>query len=176
MRPRFIELIRREAKHAAEGKPCGIRAKMNQLSDEPIIQELYRASQAGLPITLDVRGLCVLRPGVPGLSDNIRVFSVVGRFLEHSRIYRFENAGSPLHFIGSADWMRRNLERRVESMAPITEPRLQQQLDALLAIYDADNASAWDMQPDGTYIRRSVQNGQEPLAAQQRFIELAREG
>ncbi|MCB1124012.1 MAG: polyphosphate kinase 1, partial [Verrucomicrobiae bacterium] len=119
MRRRFTELIQREAENARQGKPSGIRAKMNQLQDPEIIRELYLASQAGVPIVLIVRGLCCLRPGVPGLSENIRVCSVLGRFLEHSRIYCFENAGDPGYYIGSADWMRRNLNERVETITPV---------------------------------------------------------
>jgi polyphosphate kinase len=174
MRTHFVELIRREAEHAKAGRPSGIRAKMNQLSDEQIMLELYLASQAGVPITLDVRGLCCLRPGVVGLSENIRVFSVIGRFLEHSRLYRFENDGSPEYFIGSADWMRRNLDRRVETVTPIAEKKLQRQIDELLSVYDADNSTAWDLQPDGTYTRRFPAGEAEPLAVQQRLMELAR--
>lgn len=180
LRERFTQMIQREAEHARVGRPSGIRAKMNQLSDIPLIRELYVASQAGVPVTLDVRGLCCLRPGVPGLSDNIRVFSVVGRFLEHSRIYRFENGGQPEYFIGSADWMQRNLDRRIESISPVTDPELRGQLDAILASYERDNCSAWDLQPDGRYLRRSPLpgdgNGEGPetnQCVQERFIELA---
>ena len=120
MRKRFTELIRREGEHARAGRPCGIRAKMNQLQDLEIIRELYEASQAGVPIELNVRGLCCLRPGVPGLSENIRVFGVVGRFLEHSRIFRFENGGEPEYLLGSADWMKRNLDGRVETILSVS--------------------------------------------------------
>jgi polyphosphate kinase len=175
MRTRFIELIRREAEHAKAGKKCGIQAKMNQLSDEQIMRELYFASQAGVPITLDVRGLCCLRPGVPKLSENIRVFSVIGRFLEHSRAYRFENAGSPEYFIGSADWMRRNLDKRVECVCPIADGKLQKQLDEILRVYDSDNSSAWDLLPDGTYARRQPSKDEDRVSVQQRFMELARQ-
>ncbi|NIS25290.1 RNA degradosome polyphosphate kinase, partial [candidate division KSB1 bacterium] len=101
---------------------------MNQLQDSEIIRELYLASQAGVPITLNVRGLCCLRPGVPGLSENIRVYSPVGRFLEHSRIYSFINGGDPEYFFGSADWMKRNLNRRVETLAPVKDPQIKQEL------------------------------------------------
>ncbi len=174
MRERFRELIRREAKHAQAGKPAGIRAKMNQLQDPDLIRELYRASQAGVPVDLNVRGLCCLRAGVPGLSDNIRVTSVVGRFLEHGRIYRFENAGSPEYFIGSADWMKRNLDRRVETIMPVTVTRIQAELEEIFAVYRADNHSAWDMQPDGSYVRRQPADGEPARPAQQVFMELAR--
>jgi len=133
MRRRFTELIRREAEHAKAGRPSRIHAKMNQLQDSGIIRELYRASRAGVPIDLNVRGLCCLRPGVPGLSDTIRVFGVVGRFLEHSRLFRFENGGKPEHYIGSADWMKRNLNNRVETVAPVEDPALKSELDEILA-------------------------------------------
>ena len=174
MRPRFVELIRREAANAAAGKRAGITAKMNQLQDPDIICELYRASQAGVPITLNVRGLCCIRPGVPGLSENVRVYSHVGRFLEHGRIYRFENDGSPEYYIGSADWMRRNLDRRVETIAPVSDATNQRELERIFEVYEMDNHSAWDMQPDGSYVRRRPAAGEDPRPAQQMFIELAR--
>ncbi len=173
MRPRFLELIQREVGHAAAGRPCGIRAKMNQLQDESIIRELYQASQAGVPISLNVRGLCCLRPGVPGLSENIRVFSVVGRFLEHGRIYGFQNGGDPEYYLGSADWMRRNLDRRVETITPVQDGAIRLQLKEILDVYDLDNYSAWDCQPDGSYIRRRPAPGEERRAAQEMFIQLA---
>jgi polyphosphate kinase len=172
MRRRFTELIRREAGHARAGRPSGIRAKMNQLQDPDVIGELYEASRAGVPIELNVRGLCCLRPGVPGLSESIRVFGVVGRFLEHSRIYRFENGGAAEHFLGSADWMSRNLNKRVETVVPVLDPEVQHQLDAILDVYGADNCSASDCRPDGTYLRRSPAPGEPPLASQEAFIEL----
>ncbi len=176
MRERFNSLIRREIEHALAGRPSGIRAKMNQLQDPAMIRELYRASQAGVPITLNVRGLCCLRPGVPGLSESIRVYSVVGRFLEHSRVYWFENGGEPEVFIGSADWMKRNLDGRVETIAPIGDPALRQELCQILGVYDRDNASAWDLQPDGSYVRRGPRAGEPARAAQEVFIAMARSG
>ena len=174
MRSRFIELIRREAQHATEGKRSGIRAKMNQLQDPEIIRELYRASQAGVPISLNIRGLCCLRPGIPGLSDNIRVFSVLGRFLEHGRIYGFENAGAPEYFLGSADWMKRNLDRRVETIAPITEPTLVAEIEEILTVAENDNSSAWDLGSDGLYVRRRPARDEAPRPSQQVFIDLVR--
>jgi len=170
MRKRFKELIRNEALNASAGKPAGITAKMNQLQDPSIIRELYRASAEGVEINLIVRGLCSLRPGVPGLSEHIRVISVLGRFLEHGRVYRFENGGSPLYFLGSADWMKRNLDRRVEIVTPVEDEDLKQELDGILAVYLEDNASAWDMQADGTYVRRRPGEGEADKAAQQVFI------
>jgi polyphosphate kinase len=173
MRERFIELIRREAEHAKAGRPCGIRAKMNQLQDQQIIRELYLASQAGVPITLNVRGLCCLRPGVPKLSETIRVYSVVGRFLEHSRIYCFLNGGKPEYYLGSADWMRRNLDSRVETIMPVDDEKVKQELAAILDVYDNDNSSAWDCLPDGSYVLRRPPKGEACRATQEMFIMLA---
>jgi polyphosphate kinase len=170
LRESFTALIQREAEHSLAGRPAGIRAKMNQLQDPEIIRELYLASQAGVPVTLNVRGLCCLRAGVPGLSQNIRVFSTLGRFLEHGRIYRFENGGEPAYFIGSADWMRRNLSNRMESIMPVTDAAICAELDHILSIYEEDNCTAWDMQPDGAYLRRRHADTEECLAAQERFI------
>jgi polyphosphate kinase len=174
MRRRFTELIRRESEHAVAGRPSGIRAKMNQLQDPEIIRELYRASQVGVPISLNVRGLCCLRPGVPGLSESIRVFSVLGRFLEHGRIYGFENDGSPEYYMGSADWMKRNLDRRVETITPVSDPSLVTELEEILTVAELDNHSAWDLQPDGTYVRRRPADGEAPRPSQQVFMELVR--
>ncbi|MEE4135829.1 MAG: polyphosphate kinase 1 [Desulforhopalus sp.] len=170
MRSRFIELIRQEAIAHREGKPAGIKAKINQLQDRIIMRELYQASQAGVPISLNVRGMCSLRAGVPGLSETIRVYSIVGRFLEHSRIYRFENGGEPQFFIGSADWMKRNLESRMESIMPVLCPEVKAELDEILTVYERDNAFSWDMLPDGSYARRKPSAGEEPLSAQQFFM------
>ncbi len=167
MRERFIALIRQEADNHKAGRPSGIKTKMNQLQDREIIRELYLASQAGVPISLNVRGLCSLRAGAPGLSETIRVYSIVGRFLEHSRIYRFENGGDPIFLIGSADWMKRNLESRMETIMPVDNPEIKAELEEILAIYERDNTFSWDMQPDGSYVRRKPAEGEQPLAAQQ---------
>jgi polyphosphate kinase len=172
LRERLTAMFRREAEHARAGRPCGIRAKMNQLQDPQMIRELYAASLAGVPVVLHVRGLCCLRAGVPGLSPSIRVYSTIGRFLEHSRIYRFENGGSPEFFIGSADLMTRNLSRRMEVIAPVCDRVVTADLDAILRIYDEDNCSAWDMLPDGRYLRRHPAPGEASRGAQQAFIEL----
>ena len=172
LREHFTELIRRETRHCRGNRPSGIRAKMNQLQDPRIIGELYRAGQAGVPISLNVRGMCCLRAGVPGLSKNIRVYSTLGRFLEHARIYRFENEGDPEFFVGSADWMRRNLDRRMETIMPVTDPKLKQELEQTLQVYENDNCSAWDMQPDGKYVQRRPRQGEERRAAQEVFIEV----
>ena len=173
MRDRFCALIRREVEHAEAGRDCGIKAKMNQLQDPSLVRELYAASRAGVPISLNVRGLCILQPGVPGLSETIQVFSVLGRFLEHGRIYRFENDGQPEIYIGSADWMKRNLDRRVETMAPVTDPKLMEEIDAIFAVIEGDNHTAWDLQSDGRYLRRNPQKRESTRAAQQEFIRLA---
>ncbi|HXV77097.1 MAG TPA: polyphosphate kinase 1, partial [Candidatus Polarisedimenticolaceae bacterium] len=173
MRERFVELIRRETDHARHGRPAGIEAKMNQLQDVEIIRELYRAGRAGVPITLNVRGLCCLRPGVPGLSENIRVFGIIGRYLEHSRLYRFENGGDAEYFTGSADWMYRNLDRRVETVVPVKDPRICAELERTLALYRRDNASAWDCGPDGVYTRRRPAVGEERRAVQEQMADAA---
>lgn len=169
MREQFTALIRKEADNCKAGEPSGIRAKLNQLQDRDIIRELYLASQAGVPMSLNIRGLCSLRAGVPGLSETIRVYSIIGRFLEHSRIYRFENGGDPIFLIGSADWMKRNLDRRMETIVPILSPEIKAELEEILSIYERDNTFSWDMQPDGTYIRRTPNASEEPLSAQRYF-------
>jgi polyphosphate kinase len=172
LRERITGLIRREAENKRKGKSCGIIVKMNQLQDARIINELYRAGQAGVPIRLNIRGLCCLRAGVPGLSENIRVFCTLGRFLEHSRVYCFENAGDPEYFIGSADWMRRNLDRRMESVIPVTDPKIKKALLQTLQVYEEDNHSAWDMLPDGSYKRRRPKKGESPRPAQEALIDI----
>jgi polyphosphate kinase len=170
MRDRFTKLIRQEAENHKSGKPASIKVKLNQLQDRKIIRELYLASQAGVPISINVRGLCSLRAGVHGLSETIRVYSILGRFLEHSRIYRFENAGDPTYFIGSADWMKRNLDRRMESIVPIHDPDIKNELEKILATYESDNTFSWEMLPNGTYQRRIPIANEKPLTAQQIFI------
>ncbi|HEY8164132.1 MAG TPA: polyphosphate kinase 1 [Gemmatimonadaceae bacterium] len=154
MRRRFLEMIEREAALAREGKEARIIAKMNSLADADVIEALYAASQAGVEIDLIVRGICCLRPGVPGVSDRIRVISIVGRFLEHSRIFYFRNDGEEEFYFGSADWMPRNLDRRVELIAPLEEKSMHVRLRALLDLCLADNRQAWDLSADGQYARR----------------------
>jgi polyphosphate kinase len=122
---------------------------------------------------LNIRGLCILKPGVAGLSETIRVFSVLGRFLELGRIYRFENDGDPEVYIGSADWMKRNLDRRMETMTPVTDPALKEVIDGILRVLEEDNHTAWDLQSDGSYVRRKPKDGEPTCAAQQEFIRLA---
>jgi polyphosphate kinase len=151
MREAFTRLVRREADHARDGREGRIVAKLNSLEDPAIVRELYEASQAGVDIDLVVRGICRLRPGIEGVSDTITVRSVVGRFLEHSRIFYFGNAGAPEFYVGSADWMTRNLDRRVEAVAPIEDPDLQDELRVVLRTMLADNRRAWEMAADGSY-------------------------
>jgi polyphosphate kinase len=157
MRERFMLKIRREAEHARAGREARITAKMNALQDPKIITELYAASQAGVKIELFVRGFCCLRPGVPDLSSNIRVVSILGRFLEHSRIYHFLNGGEEEFFIGSADWMNRNLDYRVEAIAPIEDESLRDRLREILEIMRADRGHAWELKPDGAWMRMQPQ-------------------
>jgi polyphosphate kinase len=147
-------LIEREAEHARQGKEARIIAKMNALLDKAVVQALYRASQAGVQIDLIVRGICALRPGVRGVSDNIRVRSIVGRFLEHSRIFYFANAGAEEIYMGSADWMPRNLYERVEVLVPVRDEMLRQRVrHEILDAYLADNRKARILLKDATYIR-----------------------
>ena len=154
LRQRLNDLIDAEIDQVKLGKPGKIIAKMNALVDRDMITRLYQASQAGVSIDLIVRGICCLRPGLAGISENIRVISVVGRFLEHSRIFYFHHGGAESFLVGSADWMTRNLDRRVEAIVPVEEPAIRQELKEILTIYLADNRQAWDMQPDGSYIQR----------------------
>jgi polyphosphate kinase len=158
MRDRFLEMIRREIRHARSGRPAAISAKMNQLQDEALINALYEASNAGVRIDLVIRGFCCLRPGVPGLSENIRVFSILGRFLEHSRVFRFHNDGNPEHYLGSADWMVRNLDYRVEAIAPVEDAYSKAKLDDLLDRATEATAHAWQLDPDGRWVPRQTQD------------------
>jgi polyphosphate kinase len=172
MQKTLLGLIEREAKAAAAGKPARIVAKMNALSDRQVIRSLYRASQAGVQIDLIVRGVCCLRPGVPGVSERIRVRSIVGRFLEHSRVFYFHAGGEEVVWCASADWMTRNLDRRVETCFPIEEARLAERVRAEgLDVYLEDNVQAWTLLPDGTF-RRLKSGSQKARAAQE--ILLAR--
>jgi polyphosphate kinase len=169
-----LMLIEREAEHALAGRPARIVAKMNALTDRAVIDALYDASQAGVEIDLVVRGVCGLRPGVPGLSDRIRVRSVVGRFLEHSRIFSFENGGEPEVWLGSDDWMERNLRRRVEVLFPVVDPRLKARLrHEVLSAYLADRAAARRLGPDGSYVRLRG-HAEADFSAQEALVRLAR--
>jgi polyphosphate kinase len=172
MRKGFLSRIQREIEQAERGRPARVAAKMNAMDDGQIIRELYRASQAGVKVDLLVRGHCRLRPGLPGYSENIRVVSILGRFLEHSRIYYFENDGAPEVFIGSADWQRRNLDDRVEVVVPVEDPVLKGRLARTLEFGLIDPVLAWDLQPDGRYIRRAGEHLQE--GSQNVLMERAR--
>ncbi len=165
MRSGMVEAIRREAAHAKAGRPARITAKFNALVDEGICDELYLASKAGVEIDLIVRGMCILRAGVKGLSERIRVHSLVGRLLEHSRIYRFENDGEPQFLIASADLMTRNLDRRVESAVVIDDARLVTRLQAILDVCLQDDCAVRDLRPDGTYVRRRPRSGDRSRCA-----------
>lgn len=174
LRDRFLSLIAREQEHAKKGQPAAIIAKMNSLCDPGIIEALYEASAAGVDIQLIVRGICCLRAGVPGLSENIHVRSIVGTFLEHSRIFYFENNGCPEYFMGSADWMPRNLDKRVEILFPVEDADLQKEIKHILDIQLADTKKAHILMPDGTY-EKVDQRGKTPLNSQQYFCQQAKE-
>lgn len=169
IRPRLRELIDTEAERCRQGEPAAIDAKMNSLVDPDLIEALYQASQAGVPIRLNVRGICCLRPGVKGLSETITVLSIVDRHLEHARIFRFHNGGDPMVFIASADWMPRNLDRRIELMVPVEDRENADKLDWILKTCLADTVQAWRLLPDGQYERRTPDSRHPPLRAQQAF-------
>lgn len=170
MRDRVMEMIQRETANARAGHGGRIIAKMNALVDSQIIEALYEASQAGVEIDLIIRGICCLRPGVEGLSDNIRVISIIGRFLEHSRIWMFGNAGEPEYYFGSADWMPRNLDRRVEVVTPVQNPLFQKRLQSVLDVCLADNRQAWDLRPDGAYEQRRPEEGRGERATHRMLL------
>lgn len=170
LRSGLLERIRREAEHARAGRPAGIVAKLNAVQDEEVVLALYEASRAGVDIDLVVRGICCLRPGVPGLSERIRVRSIVDRFLEHTRAVRFENGGQPELWIGSADWMPRNLSGRVEVMCRVRAPAIVQRIEEILAIYRRDDVKARELMPDGSYRRTG---GGQGVRAQEWLIQRA---
>lgn len=169
MRERLLELIRREADIARAGKSGRIIAKMNSIVDEQIIEALYDASRAGVEIDLIVRGICCLRPGVRGASEHIRVISLIGRFLEHSRLFFFANDADPEYYLGSADWMTRNFDRRVEAIVPVDDVLLHASLQSLLTTSLSDNREAWDLAADGSYTQR-VPDGEPVRATQEIFL------
>lgn len=169
MREKFLKMIRREIEHAKNGRPAKIVAKMNALQDPKTITTLYEASQAGVQIDLAVRGFCSLRAQVPGLSENIRVVSILGRFLEHSRIFYFQNDGNEEYYIGSADWMYRNLDYRVEAITPVEDPTLREHLKEILDLGLADHGHAWTLQPDGAWTRRVTPDGR-PASGMQELL------
>jgi polyphosphate kinase len=169
MRGKLESLIRREIEHASKGKEARLIFKMNALEDPGIIRLLYEASQAGVRVDLLVRGICCLRPGVPGISENVRVTSIVGRFLEHSRIYYFYNGGRDQVYLGSADLMDRNLNHRVELLFPVENKRLLKRLrDDILATYLADNRNARHMHADGTFVWE--RSGKPAVDSQAQFL------
>jgi polyphosphate kinase len=167
----LLDLIARETAHAAAGREARIVFKVNAITDAKMIRALYKASIAGVKIDLIVRGMCCLRPGVPGVSHNIRVRSIVGRFLEHSRVYWFANNGEDQFYLASADLMERNLDRRVETGFPIEGKKLQGRLKKELELYLTDNASAWLLQPDGRYIRERPGSNQAKRNVQVQMLE-----
>jgi polyphosphate kinase len=174
LKPALLERIKREAKHAAEGRPAGIQIKVNALEDPDVTIALYEAARAGVVVDLIVRDSCRIRPGLAGLSDNVRVVSIVGRFLEHSRIYHFRNGGEEEYWIGSADVMRRNLSNRVEILAPVEDPELQAELRLLLDTQLKDVRSGWLMRPDGSYVRAGPVRTKKP-GTHERLIAWATE-
>jgi polyphosphate kinase len=163
LRSGLIDRIEREIANAEAGLPAAIRFKVNSIVDEAIVDALYRASQAGVPVDVVVRGICAIRPGVPGLSENIRVRSILGRFLEHSRIFWFAGGGEPVVYIGSADMMHRNLDRRVEALLRIKNPAHLAELAELLELSMDPGTSSWHLGPDGTWTRHAVGPDGEPL-------------
>jgi polyphosphate kinase len=170
----FLQLIQEETEHQKKGRRGHIIAKMNSLVDTDIIDALYAASTAGVKIELIVRGICCLRPGIKGLSENIRVMSVVDRFLEHSRIYYFRAGGSKKIYFASADWMPRNFYTRYEIAFPIKDPMIKKYVrDVILATSLNDNAKAWELQPDGTYTRVTARAGAPVIRSQYVFEDLA---
>ena len=168
---RLLEMIDRETENALEGRRARILAKVNALTEPRVMRALYRASCAGVRVDLIVRGICCLRPGVPGLSENIRVVSIIGRFLEHSRVYWFANAGESEVYCSSADWMERNLINRVESCFPVQDRRLARRLRRDLELHLRDNAQSWELQPDGQYLPVKPQPGEKRTVSQQELMQ-----
>ena len=173
LRERMIESIDREAENCRKGKTGRIVAKMNSLVDQQVIQALYKASEAGVEIDLIIRGICCLRPQLSKISDNIRVISIIGRFLEHSRIFYFHNDGKEEIYIGSADWMTRNLSRRVEAVTPIESPEIFSDLQEILGVMLADNRKAWELRSDGVYVQRKPKKDEEERSTHDTFMEMA---
>jgi polyphosphate kinase len=173
LKHRLLELIEREIKRSSQEHPGMIMAKMNALADIDMIAALYRASQAGVKVLLNIRGICMLVPGVPGLSEHIRVVSIVDHYLEHSRIFYFANGGAEELFLSSADWMPRNLERRVELMFPVLQEDLREQVFAILEAYFQDNANAWLLSHEG-WTRLEPQPGEQPFRVQTHLLSHAR--
>ena len=171
----ILGLINREAEHARAGRPARIVCKMNSLVDGDVIEALYRASQAGVPITLLIRGICCLRPGLPEISETVEVRALIDRFLEHGRVFQFANGGKEDLYIASADWMPRNFRRRVELMLPIDDPGVRARIGEILQVQISDNVKSWILQSDGTYLRAVPKTGQPLVRAQAKFIEMTRD-
>jgi polyphosphate kinase len=171
LKDKLIELIRREAEYSTPDNPGLIFAKMNSIAHEEVIKELYKASQKGVQIKLLVRGICCLVPGVKGISENIEVRSILGRFLEHSRIFYFKNNGNPEIYLSSADWMTRNLHRRIELMYPVEDQKLKNELYKILELYWKDNTKSWRLLPDGNYEKITPAADEEEFCAQKYFLE-----
>jgi polyphosphate kinase len=169
----MIEMIEREISHCVKGGTGRIIAKMNALVDPQVIVALYEASQAGVQIDLIIRGVCILRPGVESVSENIRVISVIGRFLEHSRIFYFQNGGAEEVYIGSADWMSRNLSRRVEAVTPIEDPALVKEIQEIVGLMLSDNRQAWELQPDGSSRQRRPKEHELEQSSQNLLMQAA---
>ncbi len=167
----LLQKIQRESDHAAAGRPGRIIIKINALIDPQLIQALYSASIAGVEIDLIVRGICSLRPGVPGVSENIRVRSLIGRLLEHTRVYYFENGGDPEVYCASADWMERNMFRRVEIAFPIDNQKLAKRVIRDLQCYLKDNTHSWRLEADGSFSRIAPKGRAQPFAAQQALLD-----
>jgi polyphosphate kinase len=170
IRTGLLDRINNEIANAEDGKPAGIRIKVNALVDEALTDALYRASQAGVKVDLWIRGACTMRPGAPGLSENIRVRSILGRFLEHSRLFWFANGGSPTVGIGSADLMHRNLDRRVEVLASITNPAHVAEISELFDIAFDKRTASWKLQPDGSWIAFTTDAEGRPLLDMQEYL------
>jgi polyphosphate kinase len=173
LKRRLLELIERETNRSSPEHPGRIIAKMNALADTEVIEALYRASGAGVRITLVIRGICMLIPGLAGLSENISVISVVGHYLEHSRACYFANGGAGEYYLASADWMPRNLERRVELMFPVLQEDIKLRIRDILGAYCSDTAQAWKLNPDGSWSRLSPADGEAPFSAQEHFLSQA---
>jgi polyphosphate kinase len=170
IRSGLIARIDAEIEHHLAGRPAGIKIKVNSLVDEAVSDALYRASQAGVPVDLWVRGICTIRPGVPGLSENIRVRSILGRFLEHSRLFWFANGGSPSVGIGSADLMHRNLDRRVEVLASITNPAHVAEIGELFQLGFDDSTASWQLSADGRWDMHTTDADGQPLVDMQEYL------
>jgi polyphosphate kinase len=163
LRSGLVDRIEQEVEHHRAGRPSGVRIKVNSIVDEVLIDALYRASTAGVQVDLVVRGICSLRPGVPGMSENIRVRSILGRFLEHSRLFAFAGGGDPMMYIGSADMMHRNLDRRVETLTQLTDPGQLKQLDELLTLSMDPGTASWHLGAEGRWARHHLDEEGEPL-------------